>query len=352
MTDKNVNAGCDRLRIGTSCYHALHLTVLVAAHEMNFLYDEGLQDHLGRENYEIVPHGLAPFGFEKTTLVQAMKDRGVHIATDVQPRTVLYLSDQGEDCCIIAGWRNNRGRTLVAKKELKTLADLRGKRIGTSDIGDNHYLLLTYWLRKAGIDPQTEVEWITGIGPENRIVPLQKGEIDAGLITHANKINDLHKDGLAILQDFSTAYPQGRPDRVIVSSNRILEERRDQVKAFLRAILRTYWFVRDTRNYFYLMNLEKRLRRLSPNQFEQTRPVHVKSPDWMEKHQAYPVDGLATGLEEYANEMMTIGDVKTVALDKILRQDLMCEVFQELCSRPEIQIDLERAREVVSRIGY
>lgn len=75
---------------------------------MNFLYDEGLQDDSGREHYEIVPHGLAPFGFERTTLVQAMKDKEVHIATDVQPRSALYLSSLGEDCCVIAGWRNNR----------------------------------------------------------------------------------------------------------------------------------------------------------------------------------------------------------------------------------------------------
>ena len=320
---------------------------------MNFLYDEGLQDDSGREHYEIVPHGLAPFGFERTTLVQAMKDKEVQIATDVQPRTALYLNSQGEDCCVIAGWRNNRGRTLVAKRELHTLKDLRGKRIGISDIGDNHQLLLIYWLQQAGLDPESDVQWVTGIGPENRLTPLIEGRIDAGLVTHGgDHIAELQKAGLAVLQDFSSAYPNGRPDRVIVSSNRVLEERREEVKAFLRAILRTYWFVRDARNFFYFQNLERRLRRESPNHFEQVRPVHAKSPDWMEKHQAYPIDGLATGLEEYANEMIALGDVKNINLEKVLRQDLMREAFQELSARAEIKPELERAREVVKRIGY
>ena len=325
----------------------------MVAHEMNFFYDEGLQDQAGRENYEIIPHGLAPFGFEKTTLAQAMKDKEVHVATDVQPRTALYLSSQGEDCCVIAGWRNNRGRTLVAKREVETLQDLRGKRIGISDIGDNHHLLLTYWLRQAGLDPESDVQWVTGIGPESRLMSLVEGRIDAGLVTHGqDHSSELQEAGLAVLQDFSSAYPNGRPDRVIVSSNRVVEERRADVKAFLRAILRTYWFVRDVRNFFYFQNLERRLRRQSPNHFEQVRPVHAKSLEWMEKHQAYPVDGLATGLEEYAKEMVALGDVKKMDLDRVLRQDLMREVFQELSVRPDVKADLEQAREVAQRIGY
>jgi len=353
VTEKNSNSMQRPLRIGPACYHALHLTVLMVAHEMNFFYDEGLQDQAGRENYEIIPHGLAPFGFEKTTLAQAMKDKEVHVATDVQPRTALYLSSQGEDCCVIAGWRNNRGRTLVAKREVETLQDLREKRIGISDIGDNHHLLLTYWLRQAGLAPESDVQWITGIGPESRLTSLIEGRIDAGLVTHGqDHTSELQEAGLAVLQDFSSAYPNGRPDRVIVSSNRVVEERRADVKAFLRAILRTYWFVRDVRNFFYFQNLERRLRRQSPNHFEQVRPVHAKSLEWMEKHQAYPVDGLATGLEEYAKEMVALGDVKKIDLDRVLRQDLMREVFQELSVRPDVKADLEQAREVAQRIGY
>jgi ABC-type nitrate/sulfonate/bicarbonate transport system substrate-binding protein len=185
-----------------------------------------------------------------------------------------------------------------------------------------------------------------------RLAPLREGRIDAGLVTYGDHIAELTNAGLAVLQDFSSTYPEGRPDRVIVSTNRVIEERRDQVKAFLRAILRTYWFVRDTRNFFYFRNLERRLRRQSPNHFEQVRPVHVKSLEWMEKHQAYPIDGLATGLEQYAKEMVELGDVNKVELDKVLRQDLMREVFQELSVRPDVEADLEQAREVVQRIGY
>jgi hypothetical protein len=32
-----------KLRIGPTCYHTLHIVPIMAAHEMNFLYDEGLK---------------------------------------------------------------------------------------------------------------------------------------------------------------------------------------------------------------------------------------------------------------------------------------------------------------------
>jgi len=81
------------LRFGPACYHVIHLSLPVAASEMNFFYDEGLRDENGEEMYEIVPHGLAPFSFEKMTLAQAMKDKYVDIATDVVNRAEFSLEE-------------------------------------------------------------------------------------------------------------------------------------------------------------------------------------------------------------------------------------------------------------------
>ena len=32
-----------KLRIAPTCYHTLHIVPIMTAHEMNFLYDEGLK---------------------------------------------------------------------------------------------------------------------------------------------------------------------------------------------------------------------------------------------------------------------------------------------------------------------
>jgi len=43
-----------RLRIAPTCYHVLHLIPVMSAHEMNFLYDEGLRSGERSPGYEIV----------------------------------------------------------------------------------------------------------------------------------------------------------------------------------------------------------------------------------------------------------------------------------------------------------
>ena len=77
-----------KLRIGPTCYHTLHIVPIMAAHEMNFLYDEGLKTADGSLGYEILRDPMVPFGLEKLGIAQGMKERSVDIALDVQSRTM------------------------------------------------------------------------------------------------------------------------------------------------------------------------------------------------------------------------------------------------------------------------
>jgi hypothetical protein len=79
-----------KLRIAPTCYHVLHQVPVTAAHEMNFLYDEGLKSADGSPSYEILHDSMVPFGLEKLGISQAMKEKSVDIALDVQSRTVFF----------------------------------------------------------------------------------------------------------------------------------------------------------------------------------------------------------------------------------------------------------------------
>jgi hypothetical protein len=81
-----------KLRIAPTCYHVLHQVPVMAAHEMNYLYDEGLKTAYGSLAYEISHDSMVPFGLEKLAISQAMKEKSVDIALDVQSRTVFYLA--------------------------------------------------------------------------------------------------------------------------------------------------------------------------------------------------------------------------------------------------------------------
>src|ERR1041385_1493184 len=94
-----------KLRIAPTCYHMLHQVPVMTAHEMNFFYDEGLVTAHGTLGYEILSESMVPFGLEKLGISQAMKEKAVDIALDVQSRTVFYQRARGADLYILCGWR-------------------------------------------------------------------------------------------------------------------------------------------------------------------------------------------------------------------------------------------------------
>ena len=64
---------------------------------------------------------------------------------------------------------------------------------------------------------------------------------------------DLKQRGFNILATPKDQYPDGRPERIIAATGRILEERPDLVKSFLKGLIRAYWFCRDMpKNFEYL----------------------------------------------------------------------------------------------------
>jgi hypothetical protein len=340
------------LRIGPACYHVLHLVPPAVADQMSFFFDEGLHDDDGRPTYELVPESHAPFMFERETLGQTMKERGIDISMDVKPSTVAYMRAHGHDVYVIAGWRNQSPHLVIGSKSVHSLADLRGKRIGVIDHTDILVTVLSFWLQQSGIDPKSEVEWIRGVDPQRTPSALRDGRVDAGFIDQTD-LPRLQDEGYQPLLDIKTKYPNGRPDRIIAATGRVIEERPDQVRAFIKGIIRAYWYLRrQPDNLAPIQALERRLRRQSHDPDEPRRPLQFGSAEHSER-MPFPYDGLATGLGQYLDEATTLGIVEgRVDLEDISRQDLTRSAFQELESRTELRQDLARAKEVCARIGY
>ncbi len=83
--------------------------------------------------YTILRQAMVPFGLEKMGISQAMKEQSVDIALDVQSRTVFFQRARGADLYIISGWRNQHTNVWVGAPHIKSLKDLKGKRVGISD---------------------------------------------------------------------------------------------------------------------------------------------------------------------------------------------------------------------------
>ncbi len=341
-----------KLRIAPACYHVLHLIPIMAAHEMNYFYDEGLHDEDGRRSYEIVRDGLAPFMFEQETLAQRMKEQSIDIAMDVKPSTVAYLQQKGHDLYIVAGWRNQQSGYIIARPEIKTLPELRGKRIGVIDLTDVLVTVAAPWLKRAGVDPDNGVVWVTGVYPRSAPGELLAGTVDAGFVDRPDSA-PLLEQGYNIVLDIKDHYPNGRPDRIIAATGQALEQKPELVKACLRGMVRAYWYMRRQPETFeQVSNLERRLRQESPCLSEHRTLLTCFSPAHMEECLPFPYDGLPTGLADYLQEAIELGKIEDYDLEKMCSLGLMREGFAELAGRPELQPQLERIKSLVARLGY
>ena len=341
-----------KLRIAPACYHVLHLIPIQVAHEMNFFYDEGLRDEDGKANYEIIRGGIAPFMFEKETLAQRMKEQDIDIAMDVKPSTVAYLQKKGHELYIVAGWRNNMPHHLVSASSIKSLEELKGKRIGVIDLEDIFVTAMRPWLKRAGLNPHTDVNWVRGNNPSNAPERLRAGLVDA-IFQDPSDAALLRGEGFSDVFDIAAHYPKGHPDRVNVATGKALQEKPEMVKACIKGMIRAYWYMRkQPETYAQCLQVERRLRRESPDPDEQRRKPTCSSPANVE-HLPFPYDGVPTNLEGYLQEAVEVGVLdEPPDMEKLGQLKLVQEGFKELEAREDLKEDLQRIKNLAGRLGY
>jgi NitT/TauT family transport system substrate-binding protein len=85
----------------------------------------------------------------------------------------------GEPVTVLAGVHSGCFE-LIAQEPIRTVSDLRDKRVGVSDLSSGRYLLLRIMAAYVGLDPDADINWVTS--PTVRPADLfEAGKIDAFL---------------------------------------------------------------------------------------------------------------------------------------------------------------------------
>jgi ABC-type nitrate/sulfonate/bicarbonate transport system substrate-binding protein len=126
--------------------------------------------------------------------------------------------------------------SIVARPEIKTIADLRGKRIGSQRIGGSDHLAAEAILQAKGIDIK-DVQFLTLGGDEPvRTEMLRKGLVDAICTVPPGPVR-LAREGYNILggpKDLKI----GSPISAVAVTDTRLKTHREETKRVLRAMLR------------------------------------------------------------------------------------------------------------------
>jgi NitT/TauT family transport system substrate-binding protein len=125
---------------------------------------------------------------------------------------------------------------VVARPEIKTIAELKGKRLGTQRIGGSDYLAAEAILTAKGIDLK-DVQMVTlGADEPVRVEMLKKGLVDAVCVSPPGPIR-LQREGYNIVggpKDLKV----GSPISAISVTDQRLKQNREQAKRVIRAVVR------------------------------------------------------------------------------------------------------------------
>lgn len=120
---------------------------------------------------------------------------------------------------------------VIAQPELKTLQDLRGKRIGVSGLGATTHTTFTMAVEKAGANPKDFI--VVGLGPQQQQRALESKAVDAVMIDPP-VLFVLLKKGFSKVFDVGAAVEM--PVGGLTTLTKTLSARPDQVRRVIKAL--------------------------------------------------------------------------------------------------------------------
>ena len=131
---------------------------------------------------------------------------------------------------------------LMAKPEIKSMADLKGKIIGITAIGSSTDTLARFLVSKNGLTPDREVAFIGTGTTSNILTAMKAGTVDAGVLSPPFNAmaTQMGYRTLAYFGDYVEQSLSG-----VGTSDRMIRERPELVKRMLTATIKSLRFIQQ-----------------------------------------------------------------------------------------------------------
>lgn len=139
---------------------------------------------------------------------------------------------KGANIALVAGATNRQVFSLMAKPEIKKVADLKGKKIGITRIGSSTHTSALFALNSAGLK-QSDYQILPLVEVPNILTALLAGQVDAGVVSPPTN-SRARKAGLNELMNLAKEGPEFVSVAVGASRNYI-KANEDVVRRVVRA---------------------------------------------------------------------------------------------------------------------
>ena len=311
-----MNVAGKKLRAAAGHYHLFHRVAPTVAQAKGYFSKRGVDAEISATGTDLKS-------------LEALSRGEVDIVLDLKTPVALQARDRGEEVFLVGGFLNTYPGIFVGAKEIRSVADLKGKRVGLREPNGVTLTMSSMILRKAGMEPDGDVIFIahTGASSFRSIAPkLDKGEIQAR-IAHKAYADEFKRAGYPILADLEEYLPNGYQLRAVAAKGSFLEHNRDAVSGFLAGLIQAYRFMKKPVNHSEMMAIIES----SDLEFE----ADMDQGMWEEEYPlipGIPVDGSinVAGLQIILDEEKLARRVsQAMTVDRIVR----LEYVEEACRR-------------------
>jgi len=155
--------------------------------------------------------------------------------------TTAIASVQGLPVKTVMGWFDRPLHMLVARPQIKTIAELKGKRVAVSAIGSPPHILVREAFRKNGLNPDKDATFLAVGGSSDRLAALMGGTVDATPldVAYIAKTEQLGLSSVVYLGDVVDLRLGG----LAVATEKI-DKNPDQIRRVVRATWRGITFLK------------------------------------------------------------------------------------------------------------
>ncbi|TMA85367.1 MAG: ABC transporter substrate-binding protein [Deltaproteobacteria bacterium] len=239
---------------------------------------------------------------------QMMVSGGVDVSYD-DPITCIVSTAGSVPVNVIVGGTPSLAYLIVGGPSVKTIADVKGKRVGSSGLGlSASRLALLVGLRRFGIDADKGQATIVAAGQEpERIAGLSTGAIAATVISpeYRTKLEQL---GVNMLADLRTLNIPWETSSVITTAKNV-QTKRDMLERVVRAILQAHAFILNPANRARVIDLTTTQLALKSQQ--DAAAVYDDLVKFYVFKKPYPTrDGFANVISEVAKQLPKAAAIK------------------------------------------
>jgi len=152
------------------------------------------------------------------------------------------------DFVFVAGFKNVLTHSIVARPDIKSPADLRGKKVGINRVGSNPHYFAVQALRRSGIDP-ADVNFIQSGGSPETLVALLSGGLDAASLNPPADTQALARGMHYVVYGPELRLPYAAT--VFITRKSIIAKRQAALGQFLRAMAEAGKIIHTDKEFTY-----------------------------------------------------------------------------------------------------